>query len=175
MFPVYLCSSCGVITPRAGESSTYEFSIDFYKEIIPEVFWQSHLSPRNLISLQESRKHLTSRSLVLNIRKKDAELEYWPRLTKDKIKNSYIKTDFSKWVDEDEQESTTSFDDDTGMGDMGGMGGMPGMGGMGGMGGMPGMGGMGGMPGMGGFGGEGGMGGIDLEKVCTYLPCPFSS
>ena len=98
---------------------------------------------------------------MFNIRKKDVELEYWPRLTKEKLKSPYIKTDFSKWVDEDEQESTTSFDDDPGMGDMGGMGGMPGMGGMGGMGGMPGMGGMGGM------GGMPGMGGIDFEKVCT--------
>jgi len=134
-----------------GDQSTYEFNIDFYKEVVPE----------------ESVKRLTSRALVLNLRKKDLELEYWPRLTK--IKSPYIKTDFSKWVDEDEQEGTETAleDDDLGMGGMGGMpGGMPGMGGMGGMpgmggmGGMPGMGGMGGMPGMGGMGGMPGMGGM---------------
>jgi len=138
--------------------------------------------------LQESVKHLTSRALVLNLRKKDLEHEYWPRLTKDKLKSPYIKTDFSKWVDEDEQEgsASTTLDDDGDQGGMGGMGGMPGMGGMGGMpgmggmGGMPGMGGMGGMPGMGGmggmggFGGPGGPGGIDFEKVRTSFPRPFS-
>ena len=123
--------------------------------------------------MQESVQRLTSRALVINLRKKDVELEYWPRLTKEKVKSSYIKTDFSKWVDEDEQETTeTSLDDDNDFGGMGGMGGMPGMGGMGGMGGMPGMGGMGGM---GGFGGAGGAGGIDFEKVRTSFPRPFSS
>jgi hypothetical protein len=124
-----------------------------------------------LMFLQESVKHLTSRALVFNLRKKDLEHEYWPRLTKDKLKSPYIKTDFSKWVDEDEQEGTasTDVDDDPGMG---GMGGMPGMGGMGGMGGMPGMPGMGGMGGMGGFGGPGGM---DFEKVRTPFSRPLSS
>ena len=113
---------------------------------------------------QQSKKHLTSRSVVLTLRKKESEQEYWPRLTKDKVKNAYIKTDFSKWVDEDEQEGTdhaTALEDD--------MGGMPG--GMGGMGGMPGgMGGMGGMgiPGL----GDMGMGGdnIDFSKVCKVCP-----
>lgn len=32
-------SFLGFITPRAGESSTYEFNIDLYKEIIPEVLF----------------------------------------------------------------------------------------------------------------------------------------
>jgi len=64
----------------------------------------------------------------------------------------FVKTDFSKWVDEDEQDGEPLKDDD--MDPMGGMGGMPGMGGMGGM---PGMGGM------------GGMGDMDLERVCF---CP---
>ncbi|KAF8499022.1 HSP20-like chaperone [Russula emetica] len=143
----------------AGEPSTYKFSIDLYKEIIPE----------------ESVKHLTSRALIFNLRKKDLEHEYWTRLTKDKLKSPYIKTDFSKWVDEDEQEGTgaTNFDDDTDPSGMGGMGGMPGMPGMGGMGGMPGMGGMGGIPGMGGMGGFGGAGGlpggIDFEKMMADM------
>ena len=83
-------------------------------------------------------------------------------MTKEKVKTSYLKTDFGKWVDEDEQDGAPNDDAGDGMdmgsmgdmGGMGGMGGMPGMGGMGGMGGMPGMGGMGGMP-----------GGMDLEAV----------
>lgn len=99
---------------------------------------------------------MTTRSLVLVLRKKEAKEAYWPRLTKEKIKHPFIKTDFSRWVDEDEQDGAEAVDEDLmeGMGGMGGgMGGMPGMEGLGGMGGMPGMGGM------------GGMGGMDFEKV----------
>jgi hypothetical protein len=91
---------------------------------------------------------------MVTLRKKDVELEFWPRLTREKVKNTYIKTDFSKWVDEDEQDGEgTKLEDD--MGDTGDMGGM------------------GGMPGMGGFGGAGG--GMDFEKVRTSFPRPFSS
>jgi len=80
----------------------------------------------------------------------------------------FVKTDFGKWVDEDEQDGEPVKPDED-MDPMGGMGGMGGMPGMGGMGGMPGMGGMGGMPGMGGMGG---MGGMDLEQVCLVLKSP---
>lgn len=110
---------------------TYKLHIDFYKDIVPE---------------KSLHKIANGQHYFLKLFKKDLELEYWPRLTKEKIKYSNIKTDFDKWVDEDEQETAA----DTGMpGDMdfsqlmGGMGGA-GMGGMGDMGGMPGMGGMGG-------------------------------
>ncbi|KAH8988221.1 putative Hsp90 binding co-chaperone, partial [Lactarius akahatsu] len=120
------------------QKSDFEFKVDFYKEIIPE----------------ESKKHLSSRSVVLTLRKKVLEQEYWPRLTKDKVKSPYIKTDFSKWVDEDEQETpSTGLDGlDEEMG-----GGMPGMGG-----GMPGM---GGMPDLGDLGG----GGMDFSKMMASL------
>lgn len=93
--------------------------------------------------------------------KADLNTEYWPRLSKDK-KVAFIKTDFSKWVDEDEQDGEVPEKEDDDMG-MGGMPGMPGMGGMGGMGGMPGMEGLGGMGGMG--GGMPGMGGMDIQQV----------
>ncbi|KAI0005342.1 HSP20-like chaperone [Russula compacta] len=127
-----------VFKAQAGtvEQSTYEFSIDFYKDIIPE----------------ESGKRLTSRSLALNLRKKDLEREYWPRLTKDKIKSTYIKTDFSKWVDEDEQEgSGPALDEDL---DMGGFGAGGGLGGSG-------LGGLG--------GGLGGGGNIDFEQMMAGM------
>ena len=68
---------------------------------------------------------MNTRSLSLVIRKKDLKSEYWPRLTKEKVKNAFLKTDFSKWVDEDEQdgEAVVPEDLDPGMGGMGGMGG----------------------------------------------------
>jgi hypothetical protein len=69
---------------------------------------------------------LSSRSLSLTILKKDLKFEYWPRLTKEKVKNAFLKTDFSKWVDEDEQNGEIAVAEDgpdMGMGGMGGMGG----------------------------------------------------
>ena len=112
--------------------------------------------------MQNSKSNLTSRHFAVVLRKKEKKAEYWPRLTKEKVKNAYLKTDFSKWVDEDEQDGEPVKDDD--FGGMPGMGGMPpgmeGLGGMGGMGGgiNPGMGNMGG--GMGNMGG--GMGNMGL-------------
>ncbi|GBE78480.1 HSP20-like chaperone [Sparassis latifolia] len=129
------------------EERDYAFNFNLFADIVPE----------------ESLKHLTSRSITLALRKKEKKAEYWPRLTKEKVKTPFIKTDFGKWVDEDEQDGEkVDLSDDL---DMGGMGGMPGgMGGMpGGMGGMPG--GMGGMP-----GGMGGMpGGMDFEEMMKSM------
>ncbi|GJE87849.1 co-chaperone p23 family protein [Phanerochaete sordida] len=137
------------------EVKDYEFNLEFFAEVDPE----------------NSKSNLTSRAFTLVLRKKEKQADYWQRLTKEKIKTPYIKTDFSKWVDEDEQDGdAAAADDDM---DMGGMGGMPGMGGMGGMpgmggmGGMPGMGGMGGMPGMGGMGGM--PGGMDFEQMMKSM------
>lgn len=58
----------------------YEFDIELYDEIIPE----------------ETKKNITSRAVVLILRKKQMQAEFWPRLTKEKVKNNWIKTDFSK-------------------------------------------------------------------------------
>jgi len=86
----------------------YEFSLDFYSEII-EV---------------PTTRLLTSRHLSLTLRKKEKKAEYWPRLSKAKDRSIFIKTDFSKWVDEDEQDGEPAkmeedFTDP--MGDVGGM------------------------------------------------------
>jgi len=123
----------------------YSFELEFYKEVVPE----------------DSKRAVSSRHAYFVIKKKQIE-GYWPRLTKDSKKLTFLKTDFNKWKEEDES------DDDKDVGgdfDMSNFGGMPGMGGMGGMGGMPGMGGMGGMAGLenmmkGGMGGMGGMPGM---------------
>ncbi|PLW49541.1 hypothetical protein PCANC_09015 [Puccinia coronata f. sp. avenae] len=132
------------------------------------------------IDLEAERKEkLTGKSLQLVLTKKDLKEEYWPRLTKDKRVN-FVKTDFSLWVDEDEQNGVAvddgfastgappgaGMDMEAMMAQMGGMGGMGGAGGMGGMPGMGGMAGMGGMPGMGGMGGDAGM---DIEKLMAQM------
>lgn len=87
-----------------------------------------------------TRKVSTQQKVAVELRKKEAKAEYWPRLTKDTKRRPFVRTDFDKWVDEDEQDEVSA-EDDAFAG-----AGMPG-------GGMPG--GAGGMPGLGGAGGDG--------------------
>ncbi|KAG1777347.1 HSP20-like chaperone [Suillus placidus] len=81
------------------------------------------------VDTEASLSKLSSRSFTAVLRKKALNTEYWPRLTKEKTKPPFVKTDFSKWVDEDEQDGAPLEEDFGGMEGMGGMGGM-GMGGM---------------------------------------------
>lgn len=138
----------------ADKATQYELALDFYDEIDPE----------------NSYKHESGSHILYVLRKKKVQAEFWPRLLKEKLKLHYIKTDFDKWVDEDEQDEQPEEDP---MAGMGGMGGMPDMGGMGGM---PGMGGMGGPGGMdfsqllANAGGAGGAGGdFDISKLASQL------
>lgn len=128
------------------------------------------------IDVEASTKVLTTRHLALRLRKKKTQLEFWPRLTKDKqARGSTIKTDFDKWVDEDEQDAVVDVPDEdvagppgggfdpsmlSGLG--GGAGGQPDfasmMGGLGGAGGQPDFAKM--MAQMGGAGGPGGPSGF---------------
>ena len=139
------------------EEHQYALDLDLYGEIDTE----------------DVKQVTTDRTITLVISKKE-EGPHWPRLLKTAGKTpQYVKADWDKWVDEDDEDEMA---DDGGMagfdpsmmqqfqnmgGAGGGMGGMMGGGGMGG-------GGMGGMPGMaelmasmgGGGGGGGGMGGM---------------
>ncbi|KAI0544233.1 HSP20-like chaperone [Xylaria curta] len=98
---------------------TYHLDINFYDEI----------------DVENSNIHHTARNVELKLRKKELKEEYWPRLLKDAAKVQFVKTDFDKWVDEDEQNEVADDDLSQFGGGMGGMPGGPGMGGMGGMGG----------------------------------------
>ncbi|KAH8731226.1 HSP20-like chaperone [Phaeosphaeriaceae sp. PMI808] len=157
-------SSLSFKGPSTSKKVTYAIDIDFYAEIDPK----------------ESKISHSGRDVSLVLRKKELKEEYWPRLLKDSKKVHYLKTDFDKWVDEDEQDEAPEEDYMNqmnpmaggmggGMGGMGGMGGDGGFGGIdfsklgagGGAGGMPGMADM--MSGMGGMGGMPGMGGMDGE------------
>lgn len=44
------------------------------------------------------------RNPIFTLAKTEIGEEYWPRLTKEKVKNSRITVDWSKWVDEDEED-----------------------------------------------------------------------
>lgn len=110
----------------------------------------------------DSKFNTKGRNPIITLAKAETDGEYWPRLTKDKVKNSRITVDWNKWVDEDEEDEAPEMggDFDPSMMNAFGGGGMPGMEGMGGM---PGMGGMGGMPGM------GGAGGMDMEALMKQM------
>ncbi|KAF2745426.1 HSP20-like chaperone [Sporormia fimetaria CBS 119925] len=93
---------------------TYAVDLEFFAEIDPK----------------ESRINHTARDIEMVLRKKEAKEEYWPRLLKDSKKQHFLKTNFDKWVDEDEQDEAN--DDDDIMSKMnplggGGEGGFPGI------------------------------------------------
>lgn len=96
------------------EQKTFELSLELFGEV------------------EEVRRTLNGKSLALVLRKKELGTDYWPRLTKDKVKLQYLKTDFSKWKDEDEQDDVEEEAEEPQGPPGGGMGGMPGMGGAGG-------------------------------------------
>jgi hypothetical protein len=57
------------------------------------------------VNKAESKWNTKGRNTIFNISKEDKDAEYWPRLFKDKAKNSRISVDWSKWVDEDEADN----------------------------------------------------------------------
>ncbi|KOS22316.1 Protein wos2 [Escovopsis weberi] len=71
------------------------------------------------IDTQNSVTHHTGKNIELKLQKKDLGEEYWPRLLKDAKKVHFLKTDFDKWVDEDEQNEAPEED----FSQFGGMGG----------------------------------------------------
>lgn len=143
-----LTSSSLKLSADSQDNGThYSLELDFFDEIDTE---NSHKNTES------------GHQIYLILRKKNLKEEFWPRLTKEKLKFHYIKTDFDKWVDEDEQDEQP--DEEPDMSNMMNMGG--GAGGMPGMGGMPDMGAMGGMPGM---GGAGGAGGIDFAQMMQQM------
>uniref|UniRef100_A0A1D1XYF4 Co-chaperone protein p23 n=1 Tax=Anthurium amnicola TaxID=1678845 RepID=A0A1D1XYF4_9ARAE len=95
------------------ERKKYGFELDLCKEINPDT----------------SKRHQTARQIVLVLDKAEHNQSYWPRLQKDKAKPRFLKTDFQKWKDENEEE------DDDNVNPVGGMdfSSLMGGGGMGGM------------------------------------------
>ncbi|KFH43429.1 hypothetical protein ACRE_058210 [Hapsidospora chrysogenum ATCC 11550] len=65
----------------------YHVELEFYAEIDPEASKINH----------------TSKNIEMKLQKKELKEEYWPRLLKEAKRLHFLKTDFDKWVDEDEQ------------------------------------------------------------------------
>jgi len=96
--------------------------IELFKDIVPEDYKVRH----------------SGRDVLYSLKKASTDDEtFWPRLTKNKIKDSTIKVDFDRWRDESDDEYGDDFNFDSDMSNM--MAGMGGDGmGMGGFGGMDG-------------------------------------
>lgn len=60
-------------TASKVETKTYEFELDLFAEV------------------EELKRTLTGKSLSLVLKKKEATEDYWPRLTKEKVKLNYVK------------------------------------------------------------------------------------
>lgn len=115
-----------------SKKTAYHVELEFYAEIDPA----------------NSKTHHTAANIQMVLRKKELKEEYWPRLLKDSKKAHFLRTDFDKWVDQDEQNEAPEDDymnQFGGMGEDGGFGGidfsklgggaggdMPGMEGLGG-------------------------------------------
>jgi prostaglandin-E synthase len=69
----------------------YKFNFNFFENVNPE----------------ESKQHISPRCVFLVIRKEKVDAEFWPRLLKETVKPNFLKVDFSRWKDEDEDEDVT--------------------------------------------------------------------
>ncbi|GKZ25316.1 hypothetical protein AbraIFM66950_004391 [Aspergillus brasiliensis] len=85
----------------------YHVSLDLYAEIDPE----------------NSKVNHSDREVELVLRKKELKEEYWPRLLNTTQKIHFLKTDFDKWVDEDEQDEVNEDDYANNFGGFEGLGG----------------------------------------------------
>lgn len=62
------------------KGTTYAVDIDFFAEI----------------NVEESKRYHSSKETGFILRKKENKEEYWPRLTKEKARLHWLKTDFDK-------------------------------------------------------------------------------
>lgn len=104
------------------------------------------------VNVEESKINIGIRNIFCVLEK--AEKKWWNKLLGGSEKTPhYVKVDWDKWVDKDDDSGPADLDmggmDFSKFGDMGGMGGLGGMGGMGGLGGMGDLGDMGDLGGMG--------------------------
>lgn len=84
----------------------YHVELTLYGEIDPE----------------NSKVNHTAKNVEMKLQKKELKEEYWPRLLKDAKKLHFLKTDFDKWIDEDEQNEAPEEDMSQFGGGAGGMG-----------------------------------------------------
>ena len=57
----------------------------------------------SLVDTQESKFNVNGYMVQIILVKQDKECGFWKRLTKEEKKNNFIKVDWNKYVDEDEE------------------------------------------------------------------------
>lgn len=97
LHPVFELTSQSLYFSAVNEGNTKSFTLnlDFYDTIVPKL----------------SKHSVNTKGITAILQKSSTQLEYWPRLTKEKGKLFYLKTDFDKWVDEDDQNGANLLDD----------------------------------------------------------------
>lgn len=63
-----------------------------------------------VIDPAETKIQHTDMKIDIKLQKKELKEEYWPRLLKEAKKVHFLKTDFDRWVDEDEQDEAADED-----------------------------------------------------------------
>ena len=63
------------------------------------------------VTKADSKFNTKGRNVVITLAKSDKFTEYWPRLTKEKAKNSQIFVDWDRWCDSDEEDQAPAVDD----------------------------------------------------------------
>ena len=63
------------------------------------------------VTKADSKFNTKGRNIVITLAKTDKDSEYWPRLTKEKAKNSQIFVDWDRWCDSDEEDQAPAVDD----------------------------------------------------------------
>ena len=78
-----------------ADEKKYAFDVTFAAEVLPdESVWKVH-----------------GRSIQMHVVKKDQEADHWCRLTNDKVfEKRHVATDWSRYVDEDEEDDAGAFD-----------------------------------------------------------------
>ncbi|KAG2765685.1 hypothetical protein JG687_00009944 [Phytophthora cactorum] len=90
-------SSKNLTFKGTSNDQLYEVTLDFFKEVDVES--------------KDSIWAKTDRNLHFHIVKKNQDEEFWPRLLADKhLEKTNVKVDWSKFVDEDEEEEQSGFD-----------------------------------------------------------------
>jgi len=67
---------------------TYKAELTFFDELEPT----------------ESKQRKGGREFFFDLKKKNTDADWWPRLLKEKTKYRHIKVDFNRWKDEDESD-----------------------------------------------------------------------
>ncbi|PYH97976.1 HSP20-like chaperone [Aspergillus ellipticus CBS 707.79] len=102
-----LKSNTVTFTGDSKKGVKYHVELELFGEIDPE----------------NSKVNHSDREVELVLRKKELKEEFWPRLLKTTQKIHFLKTDFDKWVDEDEQDDAPEEDYANNFGGFEGMGG----------------------------------------------------